>query len=82
MTQKLIQIGNSTGIIIPKVLLETLGLKPGSEVNVETDKNTRSLIIQIKGVSLKSTSINTHFLKILDKVNNEYGRALQELAEK
>ena len=82
MTQKLIQIGNSTGIIIPKSLLATLGLKPGSEVNVETDTNTRSLIIQMKGASLKSTSINAHFIKILDKVNDQYGRALRELAEK
>jgi len=82
MTQKIIQIGNSTGIIIPKSLLDSLGLKAGSEVNVETDKDTRSLIIQIKGAALKNASINTHFLKILDRVNLQYGHALRELAEK
>lgn len=82
MTQKIIQIGNSTGIIIPKSLLDSLGLKPGSEVNVATDKNTRTLIIQMKGTALKSTSISAYFLKILDKVNHQYAHALGELAEK
>lgn len=82
MTQKIIQIGNSTGIIIPKSLLKLIGLKPGSEVTVETDKSTNSLIIQNKATVVKSSTITPHFIKILDKVNKQYGPALRKLAQK
>ena len=82
MTQKIIQIGNSTGIIIPKVLLDQIGLQPGSEVNVETDTHTNTLVIQNAETSKKASSISPHFLKVLEKVNTEYEGALRELAQK
>ncbi len=82
MTQKIIQIGNSTGIIIPKSILNQLGLKAGSDVRVEMDMDTKSLIIRHTKAASNSTSINAHFLKILDKVNAEYSKALGELAQK
>jgi len=76
MQQKIIQIGNSTGIIIPKSLLDQVGLQAGNE-----DKTDNTLIIAKKGMKAKS-SINTHFLNVLEKVNNQYSSALKELAEK
>ena len=82
MTQKIIQIGNSTGIIIPKPLLKLLGLKAGSEVKVQTDETTNSLIIQTKNTTTSTSSISSHFLKVLDKVNHQYSSALRELAQK
>ncbi len=82
MTQKIIQIGNSTGIIIPKAILDNLGLQPGSEVSIETDMQTKSLVIQNTKNAKKASSISPHFLNILEKVNNEYSEALRELAEK
>ena len=82
MTQKIIQIGNSTGIIIPKALLDKLGLKHGSEVKVESNKETQSLTIQNVNNTSKDSTINKHFLKILDKVNKQYSHALRQLAQK
>ncbi len=82
MTQKIIQIGNSTGVIIPKSLLDLLGLKTGTEVKLEVDKATNSLVIQNRTSAVTNSSITTHFLKILDKVNNQYGPALRQLAQK
>lgn len=82
MIQKIIQVGNSTGIIIPKSVLDVLGLKPGNEVSVETDNTTKSLIIQNKNTAVRASSITPHFLKVLDKVNSQYGTALRELAQK
>ena len=78
MIQKIIQIGNSTGIIIPKSVLDQLGLKPGSEVKIDTDNTTKSLIIQDKNTTVKTSSITPHFLKVLDKVNSQYSTALRE----
>ena len=82
MTQKIIQIGNSTGIIIPKSLLENLGLQVGNEVSVETDTKTNSLILRNTKNTKPVPEISSHFLTILDKVNREYGEALRELAQK
>ncbi|HSW97295.1 MAG TPA: AbrB/MazE/SpoVT family DNA-binding domain-containing protein [Candidatus Saccharimonadales bacterium] len=82
MTQKIIQIGNSTGIIIPKSLLENLGLQLGNEVTVETDVETNALIIRNTKNMKKASLISSYFLNILEKVNKEYSSALHELAQK
>jgi putative addiction module antidote len=82
MTQKIIQIGNSTGIIIPKALLDVLGLHPGTEVNVESDLQSNSLIIQDAKKAKNASAISPHFLKVLEKINVEYDGALRELAQK
>ncbi len=82
MTQKLIQIGNSTGIIIPKALLELLGVQSGNEVRIERDVTTNSLIIHNADNPIKKSSLSPHFLSVLEKVNNDYGDALKELAQK
>lgn len=80
MDQKIIQVGNSAGIIIPKALLDQLNLEPGSQVVVQEDLTAGAIIITKKGT--KTTSINSNFLDILEKVNKEYGPALKELAKK
>lgn len=82
MNQKIIKIGNSTGIIIPKSILDAVGLKIGGEVRLETDKISKALIIQNKASAQKNSSINPYFLKILNKVNKQYASALQSLAQK
>jgi putative addiction module antidote len=82
MTQKIIQIGNSTGIIIPKAILDVLGLQPGTEVNVQSDLQTSSLIIQDVTKVKKTSAISPHFLTVLEKINKEYNGALRELAQK
>lgn len=81
MAQKVIRIGNSTGVIIPKALLEDAGLKPGSQVVIEKEANG-ILIVREKGKTRKKTSITPEFLDIIDKVNRQYGVALKKLAQK
>ena len=81
MTQKIIQIGNSTGIILSKSVLEALGLKAGETVSVEPDVKAQAIVITKEGEAAKSLTVSPHFLTILDKVNQEYGKALKKLAE-
>lgn len=78
MTQKVIQIGNSMGIIIPKALLDKLQIKPGNEVIIE--ESAESLRISKKGS--RSSSITPDFMELINKVNKQYGKALKTLAEK
>ncbi len=82
MQQKIIQIGNSTGVILPKVLLEEMGLEAGEEVIIEQDPTDNSLRIVKKGSKSLRSSISPKFMEILEKVNKNYGSALKELAQK
>ncbi len=82
MQQKIIQIGNSTGIIIPKSVLDQLGLQTGNEVELQKDITNQSLTIVKAEGKTKNTSIDNHFLTVLEKVNTQYNTALKELADK
>lgn len=54
-TQKIIKIGNSSGIIIPNTLLKYLGWKAGSIVDVSYDPIRKVIIVKDKtgrGISI------------------------------
>jgi len=40
MRRKLVRIGNSRGLVLPKEMLELLGLEPGGEAEVQVIGNT------------------------------------------
>jgi putative addiction module antidote len=82
MEQKIIQVGNSTGVIIPKVLLEKAGFESGNQVVIEVDSQTKSLIISKKGTKYSKSSLTPEFLDTVNRVNELYGDALKELAQK
>lgn len=45
MTQKVLKVGSSAAVTIPKRSLEELGLKPGDRVRVEVDRKRKSVIV-------------------------------------
>lgn len=72
--QKLTKIGNSVGIIIPKQLLESLGLRAGNEVYLE---QVQDKVILDKN---ETTSVAPEFLKVAESVGERYSQAFKELA--
>lgn len=72
--QKLTKIGNSVGIIIPKQLLDSLGLKEGNEVYLEQVQD--KVIIDRN----ETTSVTPEFLKVAESIGNRYSKAFKELA--
>lgn len=46
MRQKVLKVGTSAAVTIPKKSLKELGLKIGDELNVDIDRKSRSVIIQ------------------------------------
>lgn len=72
--QKLTKIGNSVGIIIPKQLLENLGLDVGSEIYLE---QVQDKVILDKN---ETSSVTPQFLKIAESIGNRYSKAFHELA--
>ena len=79
MEQKIVQIGNSAGIVIPKTILNNAGLKVGSKVIVQKDPNGTTIILTQGNKSVIS-SISPDFVEAVKKVNQKYGKALKDLA--
>lgn len=76
MTQKLLKVGSSAAVTIPKKSLKELGLKIGDEVRVSVDTKEKSVIIEpAKKVSKEVLSWTDSFIK-------RYRPALKALADK
>lgn len=76
MTQKVLKIGNSAAIIIPKRSLEELNMKIGDRVVVEIDKRRPAVLIEpLKLVDKKLLEWTRRFIK-------RYRGALEALARK
>lgn len=72
--QKLTKIGNSVGIIIPKQLLDSLGLDVGNEVYLE---QIQDKVIMDRN---ETSSVTPEFLKVAESIGNRYSKAFKELA--
>ncbi|MEX2014084.1 MAG: AbrB/MazE/SpoVT family DNA-binding domain-containing protein [Parcubacteria group bacterium] len=77
MTQKVIKVGDSVALTIPKESVKDLGINPGDRVNVEVDKENRRLTynLSVKG-------IDKEFIDWTRKFIERYRPALEALANK
>lgn len=81
MQQKIIKIGNSSGMTLPKTVMEDLNLRVGGMVSLSKNPDKKSYNLSTGGKNT-TTSITPHFLKVLERANNTYAQALKELAGK
>lgn len=77
MAQKLIQIGNSTGITIPADIRKKMDLKKDSKVYVRLNSEGDMVVSKDKNSDVS----NDEVFSALKKVNKRYGSALKKLAE-
>ncbi len=82
MQQKVIQIGNSSGIILPKELMGEIGIKKVRIIELEKFAMGQGFFVSKQGEKITSLSITPHFLRVVEKVNKQYSSALQALAGK
>lgn len=80
MQQKVVQIGNSIGVILPQVLAKNT-LKAGDIVEVDKDQASGTFMIS-KNKRGAVSSLTPHFMEVIERVNKQYGAALKELAGK
>ena len=79
MKQKVIQIGNSLGVIIPREYIREVGLREGSQVYIEKDPNGKTLMVS-QSEDVFTSSITPEFLKTLKNINKRYKNTFEELA--
>jgi putative addiction module antidote len=81
MTQTVINIGNSQGIIFPKEILNKLKITKGDAVDIDLEDDSR-IVISKKGIKKTKANVSPELLVWLDGFNKRYKNALQELASK
>jgi antitoxin component of MazEF toxin-antitoxin module len=79
LTKKLTKIGDSTGIVIDKPLLDFLGFARGDDVEL-TVENQRLIIRSIDGEA-RAARHKAKFAKAKARVHAKVGGALKKLAK-
>lgn len=79
MTQKVIKVGDSVAVVIPKKSLKGLGIRPGDEIDVEV--NQQSKVVSIRPIA-KSTKHQDRIAKLTFNFINRYRKDLEALAQK
>lgn len=81
MIQKIIKVGNSAAITIPKEFLKEAKMKVGDEVVVEENAQNKILLIKPKN-RVDSPSLTPEFFSWLDEVSKKYKEVIVELANR
>lgn len=82
MLQKILQVGNSYAITIPKDFVQEVGWRRGQEVRVVHDVELKTITVQPRGIPRQIGSLTPEFLTWLKKFNSRYKDALKELAKR
>jgi antitoxin component of MazEF toxin-antitoxin module len=82
MLRKLITIGSSVGVTLPKSSLTKWGFKPGKDVEVLVDDAEQHITIASPRPSVKLTSTDAKVAKLTLDFINRYRTDLERLAKK
>jgi putative addiction module antidote len=76
MTQKILRVGTSAAVTIPKKSLADLGLKIGDQVRVEVDRNRKSICVT------PAVKVEKELVDWTERFIEKYRPALEALAKK
>jgi antitoxin component of MazEF toxin-antitoxin module len=82
MLRKVFRTGNSTVVSLPKNVTDPLGVRDGSEVSVELDREHGQIIIRPVELPIAAAGLDQEFARQLSEFIAEYRPALQSLARK
>ena len=73
MTQKVLKIGSSVAVTIPKKSLTELGIKAGDRVSVEVNPRNKSVLIRLsKGISHADQKIAKLALNFITRYRKDF----------
>jgi len=80
MARKIFRAGNSMVVSLPKESLELLGLKEGSKVSIELDRERKRIIIT--PVAMTLPGVDAEFARQVKEFIEQYRPALEALAKR
>lgn len=81
MVQKIIKVGNSFALTIPKSFIDETGFKAGDELFVQQDIKNKAILITIKD-NVSRMKLSPELFTWLDTIENKYSDAIKQLAHK
>ena len=81
MLRKVFKTGNSFVISLPKDALDLLGIREGSDVSVDIDRENRQVIISPTEGILAVAGVDEEYAQQVSEFINKYRLALDALAE-
>jgi antitoxin component of MazEF toxin-antitoxin module len=82
MLRKVFRTGNSTVVSLPKDVIDPLGVRDGSDVSVELDREHRQIIIRPVDKPIAAAGVDEDFARQVSEFIAEYRPALNSLAKK
>lgn len=79
MIQKVIKVGNSAALTLPREFLQETGIKVGDELVVETNVAAQMFLAKTKKHAGKM-SLTPEFYTWLDNISEKYQDVIKELA--
>lgn len=76
MLQKLIKVGSSAAVVIPRKSLDELGIRIGDEMKVEINVKGRTVLIE------PARKVSRKIVEFTDTFIDQYRKDLEELADK
>ncbi|MBP1764230.1 MAG: hypothetical protein H6Q65_1288 [Firmicutes bacterium] len=77
--RKIFKAGNSCVVSLPGNLLKSLGIREGSHVSIEVNRENRELIL--KPVVVKNNDMSLDFVRLVDKLLVDYDYTMRRLSE-
>jgi putative addiction module antidote len=77
--RKVFKAGNSLVVSLPVEMLKSLGLRDGSHVTVEINREKQELVL--KPVITKKNNMSLEFVRTVDKLFLDYEYVLRRLAK-
>jgi len=77
--RKIFKAGNSCVVSLPANLLKSLGIREGSHVSIEVNRENRELIL--KPVVVKKNDMSMEFVRLIDKLLVDYDYTIRRLSE-
>jgi antitoxin MazE len=82
MVRKVFRTGNSTVVSLPREVMEPLGVKDGSDVSVELDREHGQIVIKPVETPVAAAGVSEEFARQVSEFIAEYRPALKSLAKR
>lgn len=82
MDQKIIKVGNSLAITIPKSFIDETGFKAGDLLHVHQEPESKSLVVTTtENAKNMNSGVGPDFFMWLNSIEERYSDAIKDLAK-